>query len=227
MRVRWFGQSAFALRGEDGRSVFVDPFPPADPAAMHGLRFDYPPIEGVQAELLLITHEHFDHNGASVVGGAPRTIRSTAGTFDGPGGAVVAVASEHDAVAGTQRGPNAIMIFPLDGRRVCHFGDFGQSALRPEQAEAVGRPDLLLLPVGGGPTIDGVAAAELVRRLRPRWVVPMHYRTPAIDFLGPVDGFLEQFASGSIHRLASPEFDTASLPPSAEPLVVVPAVPTI
>jgi L-ascorbate metabolism protein UlaG (beta-lactamase superfamily) len=74
--------------------------------------------------------------------------------------------------------------------RVCHFGDFGQSSLRPEQREAIGSVDLLFLPVGGGPTIGAEQAAEITRALDPRWVVPMHYRTPAIDFLEPADAFL-------------------------------------
>ena len=90
---------------------------------------------------------------------------------------VVAVASEHDDVAGTKRGPNTIFRFTLDGLRVCHFGDFGQSALRPEQQQAIGEVDVLFLPVGGGPTVGGESAAAIVRALRPRLVVPMHYRT--------------------------------------------------
>ena len=80
--------------------------------------------------------------------------------------------------------------------RVCHFGDFGQSALRPEQREAIGAVDLLFLPVGGGPTIGAAEAAEITSALDPRWVVPMHYRTPAIDFLEPADEFLALFERG-------------------------------
>ena len=120
-------------------------------------------------------------------------MRSTAGRFETPVGEVVAIASEHDAEAGTSRGPNTIFVFTLDGVRVCHFGDFGQSALRPEQREAIGAVDLLIVPVGGGPTIGAAAAAEITRALDPRWVVPMHYRTAAIDFLEPADAFLALF----------------------------------
>jgi L-ascorbate metabolism protein UlaG (beta-lactamase superfamily) len=79
----------------------------------------------VQADLLLVTHEHADHNAVQVVGGSPQIIRSTAGTFESPVGELIAVASEHDDVAGTERGPNTIFRFTLDGLRVSHFGDFG------------------------------------------------------------------------------------------------------
>jgi L-ascorbate metabolism protein UlaG (beta-lactamase superfamily) len=89
--------------------------------------------------------------------------------------------------------------------RVAHFGDFGQSALRDEQASAIGSVDLAFLPVGGGPTIGADRAAEITRALGPRWVVPMHYRTPAIDFLEPADAFLarhDQIArTGTEHEL--------------------------
>jgi L-ascorbate metabolism protein UlaG (beta-lactamase superfamily) len=183
MNIRWYGQSSFLI----GDRVFVDPFGDMSAAAARGLQFGYPAIEGVTAELLLVTHEHADHNGVEAIGGNPSTIRSTAGTFDG----VVAIASEHDDVAGTSRGPNTIFRFELDGTTFCHFGDFGQRALRPGQREAIGEVDVLFLPVGDGPTVGGDRAAAIVRELSPRLVVPMHYRTERLNFLDPPDAFLE------------------------------------
>ncbi len=201
MRIRWYGQSAFALTGAS--RVAIDPFGDMSAAAAHGVHFDYPAIESLEADLLLITHEHGDHNGVEAVGGDPVTIRSTAGTFDSPAGEVVGVASEHDAVAGTQRGPNTIFRFTLDGLRVAHLGDFGQPALRPEQKAAIGEVDVLIVPVGGGPTVGGEEAAQVVRDLGPRLVVPMHYRTAAIDFLDPPDAFLEALGAPVEHADSS------------------------
>jgi L-ascorbate metabolism protein UlaG (beta-lactamase superfamily) len=198
MQIRWYGQSAFSLT-DDERTVFVDPFGDMSGAAARGIQFNYRPIEGVRADLLLITHEHGDHNGVDAIEGTPKVIRSTAGTFDD----VVAVASEHDEAAGTLRGPNTIFVFTLDGARVCHFGDFGQSALRSEQRAAIGDVDILFLPVGGGPTVGAAAAAELVRELAPRLVLPMHYRTELVDFLEPPDAFVE--AVGGATRIESNE----------------------
>ncbi|MEA2267093.1 MAG: hypothetical protein QOE27_2676 [Solirubrobacteraceae bacterium] len=220
MRVEWYGQSAFGLGGTS--SIFLDPF---DLASFAGrpLQFDYPPIDGVLADLLLVTHEHVDHNAVGVVGGDPTILRSTAGRLGSPVGEILAVASEHDAVAGTARGPNTIFAFELDGLRVCHFGDFGQSRLRDEQAEAIGPVDLLFLPVGGGPTIGADQAHPIVERLGPRWVVPMHYRTPRIGFLETADAFLGSLSA--VHRLDQPVFETRELPRAEGPLVIVPAVP--
>jgi L-ascorbate metabolism protein UlaG (beta-lactamase superfamily) len=190
MRIRWYGQSAFLIESGD-QSVFIDPFGEVQRLTAQGLQFDYPPIDGVEAGLLLVTHEHGDHNAVERIGGSPQVIRSTAGTFESPLGEVVGIASEHDDVAGTRRGPNTIFCFAFDGLRVCHFGDFGQAELRAEQRQAIGGVDVLFLPVGDGPTVGGERAAAIVRTLRPRLVVPMHYRTDAVNFLEPPDAFLE------------------------------------
>lgn len=223
MRVEWYGQSAFHLSTPEA-SVFIDPFGDLSAAmGAHSIQFDYPQIEGVEADLLLVTHEHADHNGVEAIGGSPTVLRSTAGRLESPLGEVLAVASEHDEQAGTARGPNTIFVFELAGTRVCHFGDFGQSALRPEQEEAIGAVDLLILPVGGGPTIGARGAAAIVERLGPRWVIPMHYRTPRIGFLETADAFLELYPDA--RRLESPAFETGELPPAEGPLVVAPGAP--
>jgi L-ascorbate metabolism protein UlaG (beta-lactamase superfamily) len=185
------------------------------------MQFEYPPIEGVEADLLLVTHEHQDHNGVDAISGTPVVLRSTAGRLESPVGQVVAIASEHDQAAGTERGPNTIFVFALDGLRVCHLGDFGQAALRPEQAEAIGPVDLLVLPVGAGPTIGAEQAASVATTLKPRWVVPMHYRTPRIGFLETADEFLSLMAN--VRRLDTSSFDTDELDDTPE--VLVPAAP--
>jgi L-ascorbate metabolism protein UlaG (beta-lactamase superfamily) len=223
MQVEWYGQSAFRLSTSE-TTVAIDPF--ADMSAMaagRGMQFDYPAIDGLTAELLLVTHEHIDHNGVEVVGGDPAILRSTAGALESPIGGVTAIASEHDEAAGTERGPNTIFVFELDGIRVCHFGDFGQSALRDEQAAAIGNVDLLFLPVGGGPTAGASQAAAIVERLAPRWVVPMHYRTPRISFLETEEAFLALMRN--VERLPGPTFETAELPVEDVPVAVVPAAP--
>ena len=223
MRIRWYGQSAFLISAE--RTVFVDPFGAMEGLAERGMRFDYPPIEGVEADLLLVTHEHGDHNAVEVVGGSPQILRSTAGTFDSPIGEVIAVASDHDAAAGTMRGPNTIFRFALDGLRLCHFGDFGQAELRVEQERAIGEVDVLFLPVGGGPTVGGESAAAVARALRPRLVVPMHYRTEAVNFLDPPDAFIEALGA-RLERIGEDELGPQQFLGTAdEPTVALLATP--
>ncbi len=212
MRIRWYGQSAFSL--EDGHRVFVDPFGDMSAAASRGMEFRYPPIEGAEADVLLVTHDHLDHNAVELVAGDPLVLR-TPGRHETPLGEVVGIASEHDDAAGTQRGPNTIFVFPLGGLRLAHFGDFGQAALRPEQREAIGEIDVLLLPVGGGPTVGGETAAAVVRELAPRLVVPHHYRTDAVNFLEPPDPFLDALGA-PVARLEATEAEVQPLLGSRE-----------
>jgi L-ascorbate metabolism protein UlaG (beta-lactamase superfamily) len=222
MRVEWFGQAAFSLAA-DSTTVFIDPFAEMSGLEDRGISWEYPAIEADGVDLLLVTHEHLDHNGVGAINGDPYTLRATAGTHESPFGEVVGIASEHDRSSGIERGSNTIFAFELEGLRIVHFGDFGQGWLRPEQMAAIGRPDLLFVPVGGGPTIDGRTAAELACRLDATWVVPMHYRTARIDFLETEEDFLA--AMPDVERLDSPSFETADLRLDSQPLAVVPAAP--
>jgi L-ascorbate metabolism protein UlaG (beta-lactamase superfamily) len=223
MRVEWHGQAAFTLSGEEG-TVFVDPFGDVTPFRERGIVFDYPAIEAGGVDLLLVTHEHLDHNGVEAISGEPATLRAAAGRHESPLGVVVGVASEHDAAAGTERGANTIFVFELDGLRVAHFGDFGQSELRPEQVAAIGTPDLLFIPVGGGPTIGGTAAAEIALSLHPSWVVPMHYRTPRTGFLETEEEFVAAMEP-HVLRVEGTSFETGELQRETVPLAVLPASP--
>ncbi|HEY4099059.1 MAG TPA: MBL fold metallo-hydrolase [Baekduia sp.] len=201
----------------------IDPFGDMSGVAAHGIRWEYPAITGLEADLLLVTHEHADHNGVEVVGGDPVTLRSTAGTHESPIGEVLGIASEHDEVAGTQRGPNTFFKFTLGDWRVAHLGDLGQRELRPEQLAALGTVDLLFVPIGGGPTIGAEQAHVIAAATGARMIVPMHYRTERISFLEPVDAFAEQAAN--VEQLESATFEVEAIGDGDGPVVVVPAAP--
>jgi L-ascorbate metabolism protein UlaG (beta-lactamase superfamily) len=220
MRIRWLGHAAFLLDGPP--RVLIDPFGPLPGLAGRGMRFDYPPLAGVEADLLLVTHEHPDHNHVAAAAGTPHVLRSLAGTFAGtPAGDVVAVASEHDPEAGTRRGHNVMYRFALGGLRVAHLGDLGQAAIRPEQVRALGEVDVLFVPVGGGPTVGGAGAADVVRALAPRLVVPMHHRTPLADFLEPPDAFLDALGARTVTVDASEAEAGAHLGTADDPVVLL------
>ena len=222
MRVRYLGHAAFLL-DDGGSAVVLDPYRDISDSPAPDRRWDYPVIAGVDADLVLISHDHGDHNHPEAIGGDPLLIRSRAGRFKTPLGEVVGVNSDHDAEAGSLRGANTIFVFTLGGVRVCHLGDLGQRALRDEQVEAIGPVDLLLAGVGGGSASSPQETASIVERIGARWVLPMHYRTPYVDFMEPVDTFLGLV--GHVHPIAASEFDTSELPDGDGQTFVVPAVP--
>ena len=175
---------------------------------------------------MLVTHDHLDHNGVEAIGGEPAVLDKP-GTHESPVGEVVGIASEHDTVAGTQRGPNTIFRFTLDGTTVAHFGDFGQPALRPSSARRS--------------ETSTCSSSRSAAARRSRWTMPsrscasssralvvaMHYRTPGgLDFLDPPDAFLEAMGA-RVERLETSETDVEPLLGSREEPVVALLAPPV
>jgi hypothetical protein len=195
-------------------------------AAARGMQFDYPAIEGVEADLLLVTHEHIDHNGVEAIGGSPQILRSTAGDPR----IARRRGDRHRLRARRCRRHAARPQHDLLLRRStdCASATSATSASASSarsSSQAIGEVDLLFLPVGDGATIGATAGGgRSSNKLRPRWVVPMHYRTPRIGFLEPADAFLGLF--DEVNTLATAAFDTDELDSvEGPPVVLVPAVP--
>ena len=173
MKLTWYGHSCFKLETSEGRAVF-DPYAPG---SVPGL--ELPPVT---ADAVFCSHGHGDHSYAQGVALTGKT----------PSYKVEQISCWHDDKNGSLRGDNLITVVEAEGRRVAHMGDLGHR-LSPEQIEAVGRVDVLLIPVGGYFTMDAAAAAEVVKALKPRVVVPMHYRGEGFGYgvIGPVEPFLK------------------------------------
>jgi L-ascorbate metabolism protein UlaG (beta-lactamase superfamily) len=145
----------------------------------------------VTADVVLVSHDHFDHNCSRAVRGADTTvIESPAMTVD-RGVRVEGVEAAHDDQGGAKRGKMTLFRFELDGFSFCHLGDLGHM-LDERQTELIGQVDVLFVPVGDVFTIGPGTAAEVVRRLSPKVAVPMHYRTPGLSLsIKPVQDFLD------------------------------------
>lgn len=184
MQISWKGQACFQIivsRGKDSQvKLVVDPYGEAT-----GLS-----LPSMEADVLLITHEHEDHNNKKGVKGEPFVI-SNPGEYEVKGVFIQGIPSFHDDVLGKERGQNTIYTIEGEGITVCHLGDFGQKELTPEQLEKIGDVDILLIPVGGVYTINGKEAQKIIGQLEPKIVVPMHYAVPKLKYkLNPVEDFL-------------------------------------
>lgn len=186
MKVVFFGHAAVGLESEDGTRLLVDPF---ETGGLAGT-ITYDPIDW-EADWVLCTHEHADHSAVGAVAGRPERVgeRERAGSFE-----IERFAFDHDEYGGERFGGSVdVVSISVDGRRVVHASDIGQSAggALPENLRG---PDVLFVPTGGFYTAGPGQAFEWVRRIRPRCVVPTHYDTAGVELpLFGLEAFLAYF----------------------------------
>jgi len=198
--VTWLGHGCFRLRGR-GAAVVTDPYPPSLG----------PKLPKLEADLVTISHRHENHSYSQAVGKEPYVVDGP-GEYEVAGVTVLGLPTFHDASQGEVHGRNTVCVIELDDVRVCHLGDLGH-ALAADMLEALGNVDVLLVPVGGGNTLDAAGAAEVVRQVEPRLVIPMHYALPALKTqLAPVERFLKEMGVTE----AEPQSRLSVQPSSAE-----------
>jgi L-ascorbate metabolism protein UlaG (beta-lactamase superfamily) len=190
VELRYYGHSMFSLTS-DGTTVVIDPF---NDDIGH-------PRPDVAPDAIVVSHEHFDHNNVALCGGSPKVIRGLAD--EGARHAAVdvrvgpiritGVPCYHDDQQGGARGKNTITIYEVEGLRIVHLGDLGH-LLTDEQVRAIGRADVLMVPVGGHYTIGPAEAARVIDQLTPRVIIPMHFKTE-VNASWPI-GTLEEFLKG-------------------------------
>lgn len=170
MRLKWYGHACFGMKFAGGIRAVTDPF---DGSVGYALC-------DAEADVVTISHGHFDHNYTAAVKGDFAKIDGV-GNFEFDGLALRGMASYHDGEGGARRGSNIIYIFEADGLKIAHLGDLGHLP-DEEQYAALAGADVLLIPIGGFYTIDTDMAVEIIDRVSPKIAVPMHFKTEAIDF---------------------------------------------
>lgn len=166
MIIRHIGHAEFYIETESGYRLVIDPY---DDTCGY-------PVCHLEADAVLVSHSHHDHNAVEVLQGSPAVIDRAGVHTPAPGIRVTAVRGFHDDVSGTKRGETLMFLIEAEGLRVVHLGDIG-CRISDEQNRILHEPDVLMIPVGGFYTIDGKAAAETAETLNARIVMPMHYKT--------------------------------------------------
>jgi len=210
MKVKWLGHASFLITAGDGTRIIIDPF-----GDYPGL--SYNPIQET-AEVVIISHDHGDHRGAKIMGD-PEEVTG-AGREEIAGIEIEGLDTYHDTSKGSERGANTVFCFTVDGMRVCHMGDLGHDLSESEVAR-IGRVDILMIPVGGFYTIDAGTAGAICDRIKPRVVIPMHYKTDKCAF--PITG-VDEFLKGKseVRKLETSEVDLAleKLPAKTEIIIL-------
>ncbi len=181
MLLRYFGHSLFTVTLDSGTVILTDPYN----------KFCRYPRRELRADIVTISHHHYDHNALEIVVGKP-SVLDEAGYYLLQNDVVITgIPTFHDNHVGVRRGKNIVYVIEAEGVRLVHLGDLGHL---PDEAqlEVIGKPDVLFVPVGGTFTLDAKRAVQCMELLSPRMTVPMHYQTRFSEDLGiaPVTDFL-------------------------------------
>ncbi|MCK5122866.1 MAG: MBL fold metallo-hydrolase [Candidatus Pacebacteria bacterium] len=168
MNIVWYGQSCFKIQSKD-IILITDPFD-----KKIGLR---PPFGS--ADIVTISHNHYDHNNFQVIKNDPFIVDSV-GEYEIKKVTIKGIDSCHDNQGGKEKGQNTIYKIEMEGIKICHLGDFGQSTLVNGQLEKIGQIDILFIPIGGVFTIDWKSASAIISQIEPRIIIPMHYKIPGV-----------------------------------------------
>lgn len=171
MDIEYFGHSCFRITTNGGTTVLTDPY----------TKVGYELPANLSSEIVTVSHGHFDHNYLGFVKNNAVIINTTQ-TFSYKDVKITGTETYHDPFCGKLRGKNIVYTIQADGITVCHLGDLGEACSENVLAK-IGKVDVLFIPIGGTYTIDAQQAKEYIFALKPKIVIPMHYR--------PKDGTLD------------------------------------
>jgi L-ascorbate metabolism protein UlaG (beta-lactamase superfamily) len=214
MKIKWYGHSAFLITSDQGVKIITDPYE----SGAYGGQLAYGKIKD-QADLVLTSHDHADHNDTKSLPGSPQIVKGS-GTKTAEGISIKGISTYHDPSQGSERGTNTIFTFSVDGMKVCHLGDLGHILGEKELAE-IGPVDILLIPVGGYFTIDPKEATRVAEQIQPKVLIPMHFKTEKCGFpIAPVEDFLKGKSATKRPKSSEVSLEKASLPQKMEIVVL-------
>jgi len=184
MKVKYLAHACFLITSKDGVKIITDPY---EKGAYGGIHYDE--IEE-EADIVTISHDHADHNAVHKIKGSPKVIKEP-GEYEVKGIKIKGIKTYHDEKGGKERGENIVYVFEIDNFRIAHMGDLGE-ILSDEKLKQIGKVDIILIPVGGYFTIDAKQATQIIKKIKPKIVIPMHYKTTKCDFpIAPVEDFIK------------------------------------
>jgi len=211
MKIKWLSHASFLITSETGTKIITDPYNIGGP-------LNYGEIKEA-ADIVTVSHDHFDHNNVAAVQGNPQVVKGAV-SVKIKGIEFRGIPTYHDDAGGRTRGDNTIFCFEVDGIRICHLGDLGHQ-LSAQQVGELGKVDILLTQVGGEFTIDAKAASQLCDRLKPKVIIPMHYKTDKCTYpIAEVSQFLHGKKDVSRLDASEVEFKQGELPVTTQIIVL-------
>lgn len=168
MEITYLGHSSFKIKTKTA-TVVTDPYSST-------VGFKFPKTE---ADIVTISHDHEDHNQADLVAATSKVINGP-GEYEVKGVSFLGFSSYHDNEKGETRGKNTIYVIEADGLRIAHLGDLGHE-LSSDLVDSLGAIDILMVPTGGDFTIGPKEASEVVSKIDPYFIIPMHYQVAGLS----------------------------------------------
>jgi len=213
MKVKWLGHASFMITSDAGTRIITDPYGT-------GEKIRYGEIKE-SADIVTVSHDHFDHNNISAVQGNPEVVRDTT---EVKGIKFKGIPTHHDDAGGSKRGNNIIFCFEVDEVKVCHLGDLGHP-LSDKQVAELGEVDVLLIPVGGFYTIDATTATQTCDQIKPKVIIPMHFKNNKCALpIESVDEFLKGKMNVTQLDASEADFKPGELPASTQIMVLKPTL---
>ncbi|MBS3920226.1 MAG: MBL fold metallo-hydrolase [Deltaproteobacteria bacterium] len=214
MKIKWYGHAAFLITSDQGVKIILDPY---EPGAFGG-QLSYGKISDL-ADIVLTSHDHADHNDTKSLPGSPQVVKGS-GSKTSKGISFKGISSYHDPSKGSERGTNTIFNLQVDGIQICHLGDLGH-VLSEKELKEIGPVDILLIPVGGFFTIDAKEATHVADQIKPKVLIPMHFKTEKCGFpIAPVEDFVKGKPALKRPGTSEATFDKASLPQKMEIIIL-------
>ncbi len=215
MNIIWHGQSCFQITSSQGKNnhvnIVIDPFDETT-----GLK-----LPKLEADILLVTHQHHDHNNVKAVSGNPFLVEGP-GEYEVKEVYIEGIPSLHDSSLGKERGDNTIYTIEAEGIKICHLGDLGQKELTSEQLEKIGEIDILMIPVGGVYTIGVKEAVRIMSQIEPNIIIPMHYQIPKLKLkLDGVDKFLKTMGIKKVSPLPKLSIKKKDILPEEAKIIIL------
>ena len=208
MEITWLGHSCFRIRAKEA-TVVTDP---CDKSTGYSLGRP-------TADLVTVSIDDPAHNHVSGVAGDPRVIDGP-GEFEIAGASLVGVTTYRDKEKSASAGRNIVYVIEVEDLRVCHLGSIGHVPTS-DQVEEIGNVDILLVPVGGGDSLDAPPAAETVSLIEPKLVIPMHFKTDIEKTaLDPIERFLKEMGAKTTETHAKIAVTRSSLPEETQVLIL-------
>jgi L-ascorbate metabolism protein UlaG (beta-lactamase superfamily) len=214
MKIKFYGHAAFMLTSDQGIKIITDPYE----SGGYGGQLSYGQIKD-QADIVSISHDHADHNDIKSLSGSPEIVKGS-GSQIAKGISIKGIPTYHDSSSGSERGTNMVFTYSIDGMKICHLGDLGHILDKKDLSE-IGPVDVLLIPVGGYFTIDPKEATRVAEQIKPRVLIPMHFKTDKCSFpIAPVEDFLKGKTNQKRPKVSEVSFEKKTLPQQTEIMVL-------